>query len=334
MTIFGNVAVDRDRKNEDGRVRKYNALFVAEDGRLAPPEGGPYPFVIKTLLPNYREFDDSRHFFDLRKLAVERDCRLSELVTPVRTECARIGCVLGEDGWDQDYNVSPLSLLAAHGPDLYANISASPYTTSKNHKRHRVFSAQARELGAPLAYVNNVGIQNNGKTVFTFDGCSCIYDGLGNASVCRPMFAETEHTLDMPLGGDVPFGDPVNPGRDGIPEVCDALLYGTERFLKLCGATRVVIGVSGGIDSAVVAALYSRLLPRDDILLVNMPGRYTSPTTVSLAAQLARNLGCLFNEIAIEDSVQVTARQVDGLVAASPDGSLRETLSLGPLAME
>ena len=69
--IFGNVAVDWTRRNEDGRVRKYNALWVARDGRWVGPEKGRYPFVIKTLLPNYREFDDSRHFYDIRKLALE-----------------------------------------------------------------------------------------------------------------------------------------------------------------------------------------------------------------------------------------------------------------------
>jgi NAD+ synthase (glutamine-hydrolysing) len=334
VTVFGNVAADHDRRNEDGRTRKYNALFVADNGRLVGPDAGPYPFVIKTLLPNYREFDDSRHFFDLRKLAIERNCGLADLVSPVTTSRGRLGCVLCEDGWDMDYNVSPLRMLAAHRPDLYINISASPYTSSKNHKRHRVFSEQAVELGSPLAYVNHVGIQNNGKTVFTFDGSSCIYDGHGHASPCGSLFEEQELTHDIPLGGQAVFGETVKPRRDGIPEICRALLYGTRQFLELCPAERVVIGVSGGIDSAVVAALYRRILPPENILLVNMPSCYNSPTTISLADRLARNLDCLYTTVPIDDSVALSVGQMDGLTVSATDGRASQTLSLSSLDRE
>ena len=253
--VFGNVGLDWDRRNEDGRVRKYNALFVAQDGEFVPPVNGPYPFAVKTLLPNYRTFDDSRHFFDLRKLAFELDRRVSDLVTPIPTAVGSLGCVLCEDGWDLDYGVSPLRLLAAHRPDLYINISASPYTLSKNHKRNRVFSDQARLLERPLLYVNHVGIQNTGKTVFTFDGASCVYDGHGHAAALDRPFEEDELTLDVPRDGRTAFGEPTDLKHDGIPEACHALLYGTGRFMDLCGVHRVVVGISGGVHSCVVAAL-------------------------------------------------------------------------------
>jgi NAD+ synthase (glutamine-hydrolysing) len=333
--VFGSVGVDWTRRNEDGRVRKYNALFVAEDGAFVGPVGGPYPFVIKTLLPNYREFDDSRHFYDGRKLAIEENRALSELVTPVRTRhCGLVGGILCEDGWDMDYAVSPLRMLARHAPDLYINISASPYTVSKNHKRHRVFSGQADAMRRPLLYVNNVGIQNNGKTVFTFDGASCAYDGHGHVSEISEPFADTTLTLDLPLGTGGTFGKPVQPRADTIADIHAALEYGTARFMALCGVRRVVVGLSGGIDSAVVAALYRRLLPPDSLLLVNMPGRYNSPTTIGLARELARNLNCLYAEIGIDESAALTHRQVDGLTVRSPDGSVRTQLALSALGAE
>ncbi len=321
--LFGNVGLDWHKRNEDGRVRKYNALFVADDLRWAGPEGGPYPFVIKTLMPNYREFDDSRHFHDLRKLAFElgRDAR--DLLTPVATRCGRIGAVLCEDGWDADYSLSPLRILGEHGVDFVVNASCSPFTLNKNHKRNRVFAAAASALRRPLLYVNNTGIQNNGKTVFTFDGSSCAYDGRGHQLDGPPAFDEGTLDLELSPGGAAEFGHALMPRDDDVGMVTKALVYGMGRFMKTCGVSRVVVGASGGIDSALVAALYGRLLPVESLLLVNMPSRHNSPTTIGLARTLAANLGCGYVELSIEDSVKVTRSQVDGLAVRWPGGAER-----------
>ena len=135
IVVFGNVAVDWNRRNEDGRVRKYNAVFVTENGKVIPPDGSDYPYGIKALMPNYRQFDDSRHFFDLRKLAFEKHCNLSDLLAPFHTSRATLGCILCEDAWDMDYAISPLAILAERPEiDLFINASASPFTLNKNHK--------------------------------------------------------------------------------------------------------------------------------------------------------------------------------------------------------
>jgi NAD+ synthase (glutamine-hydrolysing) len=333
VVVFGGVGVDWTRRNEDGRVRKYNALFVAEDGALRGPDGSPYPFVVKALLPNYREFDDSRHFFDLRKLALERGCPVEDLVRPVRAGGLSIGCLLCEDAWDMDYALSPLDLLAQTGIDLLVNVSASPFTVNKRRKRERVFRRHLTRSPRPLLYVNNVGIQNNGKTVFTFDGSSCVYDGRGNSVRCGTPFAPEVLTVDVPLSG-APFGAPVAVEDDTIAEIHQAIEYGTRRFMDQCGVRRVVIGVSGGVDSAVVAAVYRRLLDPGDLLLVNMPSRHNSSTTRGLALAVARNLGCLYAELPIEESVAVTRRQIDGLVARSIDGAVEQRLALSEAMLE
>lgn len=334
ISIFGNVGIDWQRRNEDGRVRKYNALFTAENAEFIGPDGFPYPFAIKTLMPNYREFDDSRHFFGLRKLAAERNISLSDLTRPVTTSSCRLGCLLCEDAWDQDYAASPLSMLARHNPDLFVNISASPFTVNKNHKRNRVFSAHAAQYRRPLVYVNNTGIQNNGKTVFTFDGSSCIYDCSGNALCSRGQFEESFESMDIDLAPGARFGAPVNLKTDGIETIYKALSYGTRRFMDLCGVKKVTIGASGGIDSSVVAAIYGAILPKDRLLLVNMPGEYSSKTTRRLAADLAAGIGCLYTEIPIGPSVALTASQLNRLEAASCDGTIRSTLSLSPFMLE
>ncbi|MEI6149235.1 MAG: NAD(+) synthase [bacterium] len=327
VVMFGNVGMDWHKRNEDGRVRKYNALFTAEEGRYVGPAGGPYPFVIKTLMPNYREFDDSRHFSDTRKLAVELGRSVSELIAPVRTARWRIGGVLCEDAWDTDYALAPLRILAETGVDFFVNASCSPFTFNKNSKRNRVFSAAATTLRRPLAYVNNTGIQNNGKTVFTFDGASCIYDGHGNRVDGPPAFEEGVLDCDMPIGEGRPFGRSFGAGENGVADLAAALRYGTERFMQLCGVERVVVGASGGIDSAVVASLYRQFLPPENLLLVNMPSRFNSPTTIGLARELAGQLGCRYAEIPIEDSVALTRAQVDGVRLQGPSGEFRLRLT-------
>ena len=332
VVVFGNVAMDWARRNEDGRVRKYNALFVAENRKFVGPQNGPYQFVIKILQPNYRAFDESRYFYDLRKLAQESGLPLEQLIAPVVTERWKLGCVLCEDAWDEDYGVSPLRLLAAQSVDLLISISCSPYTFNKNRKRTKIFSAHAAVLRKPLVYVNNVGIQNDGKTIFAFDGSSCVYDGAG-CRVALPAFEPGVLAQDIPPGG-AGFGMPLELNAEGIGEISRALLYGMREFIGHCGIRRVTVGISGGIDSAVVAALCSRVLERDRLLLVNLPGPFTSPTTVALARRLAGNLGCFYTEVPIAASVDLTRTQLGDLEISALDGSLKERLHLTDFMLE
>lgn len=314
--LFGNVAMDWDKTGDDGRVRKYNAFYVAQNGNLWGGDNFPYPFRIKTLHPNYREFDDTRHFYSLRKLALEMGKGVRELLQPVNLsvggEKLKLGCVLCEDGWSDDYSFRPIATLCKNGPvSLLVNISSSPFTRGKNNKRNRVFSRQARENGVPLIYVNNVGIQNNGKTIYTFDGYSSVYNSKGEIlAYCSP-FAEELKIIDLsPDAGGGGVGAGSIPDDRDIDSIYKALSYGTSKFLSFIGMDRVVIGVSGGIDSAVSACLYTAVLGPEKVLLANMPSIYNSQTTRGLATGLAQNLGCLHTVMPIQESVDYTVRQI------------------------
>lgn len=331
--VFGNVGLDWNRKNEDGRVRKYNALFVAENGKFAVSTKSPYNFIIKTLLPNYREFDDSRYFFDLAKLALELKKRPEDLIAPVSAGGLRLGCALCEDAWDADYCLSPLRILAAKNVDLFINCSSSPFTLNKDHKRKRIFSAHCARFRKPLIFVNNVGLQNNGKTVYAFEGSSCVYDAAGKHLSPGHRFQEKVLFCDVPLNGSL-FGAADRPAPDGIATIYEALGYGLRAFLAQSRIKRVVVGISGGIDSAVVAGLCARALDRRNLLLLNMPGRFNSPTTIALARQLAKNLGGYYAEIPIDQSVRHTAAQLDRLEIKSADGKLRGRLKLNETMLE
>lgn len=311
--MFGNVAIDWQKKNNDGRVRKYNAFFIAQDGKLVQPDNMPYPYTIKTLMPNYREFDDTRHFFSLQKLARELGTTPQKLLSPVslkiRGQRFNVGCLLCEDGWSDDYELAPLKILEQDAIDFYVNISASPYTLGKNDKRNRVFGRQAREAGVPLFYVNCIGLQNNGKTVYTFDGSSTAYAGSGD--VVYTALEYEENLKILPLAGlkDMPPA-PV-PEEPDIAHIYRALHYGIRHFLANIHMKKVVIGISGGIDSAVAAALYAKVIGPENLLLVNMPSVYNSATTKGLSQKLAENIGCQYMILPIQEAVDHTIHQLE-----------------------
>ena len=315
--LFGNVAIDWQKNGDDGRVRKYNAFFAAQGGQLVTDEHFPYPFRIKTLQPNYREFDDDRHFYSLRKLAQELNTSVEALLQPIRVKIGdrtlKIGALLCEDGWSDDYGIKPAQALRnTTSLDLFVNLSSSPFTLGKNNKRHRVFSRQVRDTGVPLVYVNNVGIQNNGKTLYTFDGCSTVYSSIGEPLLhCPPFEEQLAYVFLEDLQAQAAVSPIAVPDDQGIDSIFSCLRYGVQNFLAQTGLTKIVIGVSGGIDSAVAAALYAHVLQPENVLLVNMPSQYNSPTTITLAQRLAENLGCRYADIPIEESVALTVRQME-----------------------
>lgn len=324
--VFGNIAIDWHNKNEDGRERKYNALFAAENGAWLSHPVTDQPFFIKMLMPNYREFDDNRHFHDPRKLAFERNLNLQDLIQPVPSRLGKLGCVLCEDGWDEDYNISPLSQQAEKGATLLINISSSPYTFNKNHKRNRVFSAQAKKYGLPLIYVNASGLQDNAKTLFTFDGSSCIYDAQGHVIQQANAFVEDTLDLQLPISHQ-PVATPGAWAEDSTAQQFSAIQYGTRKFMERIGLRKVVIGVSGGIDSAVAAALYRTIVPAENLLLVSMPGPFTSMTTRNLSRALAENLDCPFTEIPIQPAVDTTIAQLEAAEFSYSAGKLQLQVS-------
>lgn len=310
--IFGNIAVDWNKKNTDGRVRKYNALYVAYQGKLIQPEKSPYPFAIKTLFPNYREFDDSRYFYSLQNLAQELHKPLEDLLSPIKLTLKGqkfiLGCILCEDGWSDDYDVSPIDILCKNYKlDMLINISASPYTFGKNNKRHRVFASQAKDNAIPLVYVNNIGIQNNGKTIYTFDGSSTVYDKNGDIIAFCPAYEEMNNYLDLSKKSTT---YPV-PQKDNMKNIYEALCFGIKNFLTNIHMKKIVIGISGGIDSAVAAALYCKIVGKENVTLINMPSVFNSETTKGLSAKLAQNLGCNYAVVPIQEVIDYTVKQFE-----------------------
>ena len=227
--VFGNVAIDRDAIGEDGRVRKLNAAWVCHDGRFVERPGLPAPLPHgvhpKTLHPNYRFFDDDRHFHSLRKIAAETDTAVLDWMVPYDIPCAggvvRLGVQLCEDIWHQDYRDrhEPLDTLRAWhraGADLVVNLSASPWTWQKNDKRNRVVREAMARAPVPFFYVNQVGAQNNGKNILVFDGDTCGYRTDGSIAGRAPPWREALLVLDG-RGAAAPVREGLQRREDRFP---------------------------------------------------------------------------------------------------------------------
>ena len=362
--IFGNVGIDESLCNLDGSLRKYNALYVASNGKLVSNASQPYPFTIKTLLPCYRYFNEPRHFTSANVVAKERNLSLSDINQPLtlstRQGSFTIAPVICEDSWDTHYPDCPTSLMVESAKaksqhiDLIVNCSSSPYTIHKQEQRRALFSAQAKQYNTPIAYTNHVGIQNNGKNICIYDGCSTLYDVNGSVVEEVPAFENTvrptllKDTLWQPISSSNSTTNHIEHPKDDIlsthleinktnttydahhtddthstnepyattpayiPTLFKALQYGIRQFLAQTGIKKIVIGASGGIDSAFNAALYSTVLPPENLYLINMPSRYNSDMTKDLAYQLAQNIGCHYGVFPIEEGVNATIAQLEG----------------------
>ncbi len=199
---------------------------------------------------------------------------------------------------------------------------------------HADLSDMAFAANRPVFYANAVGIQDENKLVHIYRGDSAVFDARGRRVALATPFEECALTMSpADCGGkcamrEVPIVD------EGVGELVEALRYGLREMMAQTGVRRIVIGVSGGIDSAVSTALYGSILKPEDILLVSMPGPFTSATTRGLAHQLARNVGARFAEVPIGESVELTKRQFAELVTDGPNGAMAGAWSLSPSAVE
>jgi len=343
--VFGNIAIDRGAIGEDGRVRKLNAAWVCHEGRFVERPGLPAPLPHgvhpKTLHPNYRFFDDDRHFHSLRKIAGETGTRLHDWMVPyqipIGSGVVRLGVQLCEDIWHQDYRDrhGPLDTLRAWyraGADLVVNLSSSPWTWQKNDKRHRVVREAMAPAPVPFFYVNQVGAQNNGKNILVFDGDTCGYRIDGSIADRAPPWRETLLVLDgrsMTTTGDTApataaedrcggasadgAGDRADVGatRPEIEAIHDAIVTGLRHLDHVRGHdNRYLIGVSGGIDSSVVACMLHLAFGPERVFAVNMPTRFNAGVTRENARALCAALGVDYLSCPIEDLYRALSARI------------------------
>ncbi len=273
-----------------------NAAVVAHDGRLVR-------VVYKSLLPTYDIFDEDRYF------EPEVDPH------PVEVAGLRLGVTICEDIWHEPalfphrvYDVDPIGCMV--DCDVVLNLSASPFHTGKAHTRLALVRKQAADAQAPLVYCNMVG----GNDELLFDGQSLVVSADGRLLLQGPQF-ETAHLVVDLDGPDVAFA---SPGFEA--EVFGALVMGVRDYAARCGFTRALVGLSGGIDSALVACVGAAALGPENLLTVGMPGPFSSQGSIDDARALAAGLGARFELLPIGGIHDAYLDTLSGLFAGcTPD---------------
>jgi NAD+ synthetase len=282
----------------------HNSAVVLQNGRrLATAH--------KSLLPTYDVFDEGRYFEPANK------------VTMVKIAGVKAGITICEDLWTAEYlprdyyGRSPIDELQKQGVELVINLSASPFEAGKPAKRRAMLSKIARHVHAPLVYANTVG----GNDQLVFDGHSLAFDRDGTLASQFPGFEEHNEIVRLPPAAPFPLAE-----HSDVADVHDALVLGLRDYLAKCGFKQVVIGLSGGIDSAVTAALAVEALGSENVLGVTMPGPYSSPGSIDDSLTLARNLGMTCHHIPIQPGFAAMEEQLRGVFAGEKPDITEENL--------
>jgi NAD+ synthetase len=278
----------------------------------------------KRLLPTYDVFDENRYF----EAGLQSNSFTLNLQEPDSKIC--IGVTICEDLWNDEefwgkrnYSVNPIADLAEQGVDLIVNLSASPYRVGKQQLREAMLRHTAVRFKQPILYTNQVG----GNDDLLFDGSSVAFDGAGKV-VCRARAFETdlvmlefnEQTRDLLPGAIAP----VPASKD--EEIWSALVLGVRDYSRKCGFSKVVLGLSGGIDSALVAAIATEALGAENVLGVLMPSPYSSDHSVKDAQALADNLGIKTHLLPIGELMQDYDKSLESLFAGTEFGIAEENI--------
>ena len=268
------------------RKRPTNAAVVVRDGEVIFRQD-------KSLLPSYDVFDETRYF------APARDVDVWEYGGE------RIGITICEDIWCSSdlvpeglYERDPMKQLAEKGVSLLINIAASPFHVDKQRQRVSLMRDHAIGCAAPFVFVNQVG----GNDELVFDGASLVIDAKGGIRRRLPSFEESVRIVDTSASAGA--GPEIDEGNEADPvaSVYDALTLGVRDYVGKCGFHGAIVGLSGGIDSALTCAVAVDALGARNVMGVTMPSRYSSEGSVGDSERLARNLGIELKHVPIESA--------------------------------
>src|SRR5256886_103752 len=305
------------------RVRPGAALLVGfvdrNEGRGKPFHNGaawlkagkPIRKTHKSLLPTYDVFDEDRYFEPATEVA------------PLDVCGNRIGVTICEDVWTEHYlprplyDVEPVRSLIEQGAGLIVNLSASPFNLHKPAVRREMVGGLAKTYRCPIFYCNAVG----GNDQLIFDGNSIAVNSSGELTAQLASFREEERVIDSDEKSIVDLREPSVPA-----ELFDALSLGLSDYVRKCNFKSAVLGLSGGIDSAVVAVIAAQALGPDNVTGVAMPTQYSSPGSVADAQALARNLGINYLEVPITKTFALFKEQFGEIFRGRPEDVTEENM--------
>jgi NAD+ synthase (glutamine-hydrolysing) len=273
--------------------------------------GKPIRKTHKSLLPTYDVFDEDRYFEPAAK------------VEPLIVCGNRIGVTVCEDIWTEHYlprplyDVEPVRSLIDEGAEVIVNLSASPFTLHKPAVRHEMVGALARAYQRPICYCNAVG----GNDQLIFDGNSIAVNGSGALIAQLAGFAEDEAIVDTTSASTFEFRNPEVPDQ-----IFSALVLGLRDYARKCGFKSAVLGLSGGVDSAVVAVIAAEALGAENVLGVLLPSQYSSRGSIEDARALTRNLGIKCLQIPITETFAMFKSQFKEIFAGLPENETEENM--------
>ena len=266
----------------------------------------------KTLLPTYDVFDEDRYFEPASQNAV------------IHWEGRRLGLTICEDIWNdaefgvqRRYRPDPAAALVASGAEILINLSASPWQLGKEQRRCGLLRSLARRHQVPVVYCNLVG----GNDELVFDGRSLAFNAEGGCIAEANHFSEDFVVVDTEAALDRPLASVADEAL-----LHDALVLGTRDYVRKCGFKSVVMGLSGGIDSALVAALAVDALGAENVRGLALPTEFSSAGSIDDARSLAANLGIRFDVVPIQGSFEALKRQMAPLFEGRPEDTTEENL--------
>ncbi|PYF70669.1 NAD+ synthase [Pedobacter nutrimenti] len=261
----------------------YNAAHFIEDGKIKAT-------VKKALLPNYDVFDEYRYFEPATNFAC------------IDFKGCKIALTICEDLWNINNNPlyvsNPMDELIKEQPDVMLNIAASPFSYCHDEERVAVLADNAKKYQLPLLYVNQVGAQ----TELIFDGGSLVFDATGALLDEMPYFTEALRMYEFDGKKVLHHQVTAHQAASDIEQIHDALVLGIKDYFEKSGFKKAVLGLSGGIDSALVCALACRALGPENVMAVLMPSKYSTDHSVQDALDLVKNIGCKHEIIPIKEA--------------------------------
>ncbi|AKG67813.1 NAD synthetase [Serratia fonticola] len=281
---------------EDGKL--YNALSLFSEGALQAR-------YFKQQLPNYGVFDEKRYFY-----AGDKNC-------VVELKGYRLGLLICEDLWFSE----PVDAAKAAGAEILLSINASPYNREKPYIRKTLMSGHCQRTGLPLVYLNQIG----GQDELIFDGCSKVFDAAGNMTHRLAAFAEQVTLLEFKGLEVVPMTAPAAE-LPQLAQVYEALVLAVRDYVTKNGFKGAVLGLSGGIDSALTLAIAVDALGKDKVQALMMPFRYTADISIADAKEEAEILGIEFDVVSIEPMFDAFMGQLAPMFADTARDTTEENL--------
>ncbi|MBB5635858.1 NAD+ synthase (glutamine-hydrolyzing) [Pedobacter cryoconitis] len=284
----------------------FNAAYFIEDKKIRS-------VAKKALLPNYDVFDEYRYF----EPATQFEC--------IDFKGVKIALTICEDLWNINNNPlyvsNPMDELIQENPDVMINIAASPFSYQHDDERRVVLSDNAKKYKLPLLYVNQVGAQ----TEIIFDGGSMVFDQDGNMLDEMDYFKEQLKIYTFEEGNIEGVAQEHQPVSD-IAQIHDALVLGIQDYFVKSGFSKAVLGLSGGIDSAIVCALACRALGPENVMAVLMPSKYSSDHSIKDALDLVENFGCKHEIISIAEAADAFDSMMAGAFKGLPFNLTEENI--------